>query len=89
MVPPAVWQSVRLFENSSSGIDGPWKKGRLISRCHCICAIVIRRVDGADRLGHLVLVRERLRERERGGEGERGREIERGGRRETERETGA
>ena len=63
----------------------------MIFRCHCICAIVIRRVDGADRLGHLVLVRERLRERERerGGEGERGREIERGGRRETEREKGA
>ena len=61
----------------------------MIFRCHCICAIVIRRVDGADRLGHLVLVRERLRERARGGEGERGREIERGGRRETERETGA
>ena len=59
----------------------------MIFRCHCICAIVIRRVDGADILGHLVLVRERLRER--GGEGERGREIERGGRRETERETGA
>ena len=59
----------------------------MIFGCHCICAIVIRRVDGADRLGHLVLVRERLRER--GGEGERGREIERGGRRETERETGA
>ena len=57
-------------------------KCKLIFRCHCICAIVIRRVDGADRLGHLVLVRERLRERE----GERGREIERGGRRETERE---
>ena len=66
-------------------------KCKLIFRCHCICAIVIRRVDGADRLGHLVLVRERLREREREieGEGERGREIERGGRRETERETGA
>jgi len=46
----------------------------LIFRCHCICAIVIRRVDGADRLGHLVLVRERLRERERGGERERDRE---------------
>ena len=46
----------------------------MIFRCHCICAIVIRRVDGADRLGHLVLVREKLRERERGGERERDRE---------------
>ena len=46
----------------------------MIFGCHCICAIVIRRVDGADRLGHLVLVRERLRERERGGERERDRE---------------
>ena len=49
----------------------------MIFRCHCICAIVIRRVDGADRLGHLVLVRERLRERERERERERGREGER------------
>ena len=47
---------------------------RLIFRCHCICAIVIRRVDGAGRLGHLVLVRERLRERGRGGDRERDRE---------------
>ena len=52
-------------------------KGRLIFRCHCICAIVIRRVDGADRLGHLVLVRERLRERERERDRERGEERDR------------
>ena len=58
----------------------------MIFRCHCICAIVIRRVDGADRLGHLVLVRERLREREgeRGREGER--EREEGGERQKERQ---
>ena len=52
-------------------------KCRLIFRCHCICAIVIRRVDGAGRLGHLVLVGERLRERERGRGGERERDRER------------
>ena len=54
----------------------------MIFRCHCICAIVIRRVDGADRLGHLVLVRERLRERE----GERERDRERREERDRERE---